>query len=481
MKLIRIATVGLCVAMISVGALGQKARYQSYGKAIASLEAISNPSDAELQQLAINHLCLGDLYASMATCASHLTVRAAQCYSDDTTFAWGAEYFGALASLELGGHDGARGFSGKGRAPGSSPAVLASLQRTVQAVAKIPKIDTKSLLPILEGAGYCDSLEVACRTADAAAFDKLAPKIRPVARAGNVEYSPLILRFRLTAALLHNRFDSLRSMLASIERSGLPEWRIESKRGSPEFGDPALLAVCSRAHHRLAQEAFSRDQSGGKAPSADLIRKKRIDLCFKTGDFRQADALLTKADVTGNLGPYAGWVAWMKGDRDRAAQLWQPCENISNYRQALTLLCVWSAIPEQRAKADRLRESLTSPACLGSLIDRAKASMSPAGRSKLWEIYRAVGASYMVNGVLDSANFAYQTSRPSGYDVQVAGVLDDTFRGEYFMAGASSTAVDFRQEAYVGWKGMMAEYPGAASVVAPLSMVISCETRNLAQ
>jgi len=474
-------TTGLCVTLVAAGAVAQKARYQPYGQAIAALEALANPANAELEQLAINHMCLGDLYASMATCASHLTIRAAQCYSDDTTVAWGAEYFGALASLELGRRQGVEEFVKREETHGMPPAALASLLRVVESLAKADMSDSRALIKMLTGAGYCDSMEVACRAVDAVTFDRLAPKIRAVSRDGNVELAPLTLRLRLTSALLHNRTDSLRRLLASIERTGLPLWRIETERGAPEFGDPALLAVCGRAHYRMAQDAFSRVQGGGTAASADLLLKKRVELCFRTGDFRQADALLAKADPGGNLAPFAGWVAWMKGDKERAAQLWRPCEEIKDYRRAAALLAVWAGIAEYRGKADQLRASLVSPACLGSMMDRAKAAQTSTGSTKLWTIYRSVGASYMARGVFDSANFAYQSSRPSSYDLQVAGSLDDTYRGEYFMAGAVSGAVDFRQEAYLGWKGMMVAYPGASGVVAPLSMVISCESRNLAQ
>jgi len=480
MKSARIFVAGLCVTLVAVGAIAQKARYQPYGKAIAALEKVANPTDADLQQLAMNHMCLGDLYASMATCASHLTIRAAQCYSDDTTIAWGAEYFGALALFELGRRDDVKELIRKGRSRGTPPAVLASLLHVIQSLARADVSDARALKQMLAGAGYCDSMEVACRAVDVTTFERLAPKIRAGSRDAGVTFAPLMLRLQLTSALLHSRSDSLRGLLAAIERDGLPLWRIETKRGTPEFGDPALLAACSRAHYRMAQDAFSLVQSGGKT-AADLFLKKRLELCFKVGNFSQADALLAKAGKDGNLAPYAGWAAWMKGDKERAFQLWRPCEDIKDYKPASALLVVWAGIAELREKAERLRTSLISPASLGNLMDRARAALTPAGSTKLWTIYKSVGASYMARGILDSANFAYQSSRPSGYDLQIAGRLDDTYRGEYFMAGAVSGAVDFRQEAYLGWKAMMADYPGASSVVAPLSMVISCESRNLAQ
>ena len=133
---------------------------------------------------------------------------------------------------------------------------------------------------------------------------------------------------------------------------------------------------------------------------------------------------------------------------------------------------------ESRAVARRV---VVAGESLGSLKEQAAASQTSAGSTKLWVVFRSVGASYMDMGVLDSANFAYQSSRPSSYDPKISGSLDDTYRGEYFMAGAVSGAVDFRQEAYLGWKGMLTAYPAASSVVTPLSMVISCESRNLAQ
>ncbi len=104
---------------------------------IAELEASENPTAKDLYYLGSHHIKMGLLYDIAATSSAHLTVQAAQCYSEDPVQVWGAEYFGALAFLELERISDADEVAHAGAQRSGGPVELVALSRLLGRIAKL--------------------------------------------------------------------------------------------------------------------------------------------------------------------------------------------------------------------------------------------------------------------------------------------------------------------------------------------------------
>lgn len=437
---------------------------------IRSLEERGQLSSKEIGSLAWNHAKMGEFYRTMALTTAHLTMDVADCYLDNTSC--GAQYFGALSALELGKFEDANHFA-TSKLPAQTPQSLKSLSNLLHSVIE-QEVSGKINWDAIEMTSTWDSLEAVYQQYRFG--DDLFPLPEGNIKGNDndgVDLSPLVSRAQLATLLKNDDLKRLRELVREIDRPGPSLWQMSNSSTVVTMGDPALAAIMSSAHFRLAEADFGRYFLDANEPASLLYLY--LDVCFRQGKATLVDSLARSRSDDNRVLPYRGWTAWKLNDTELAWKYWNECLDPALFRVATDLLRIWSSLSDIDEPAGLLRVALIES--LGDQRSIFRLSKNRKGLTRIHKIYKSIGIWFFENSVFDSASIYYRRSRPTNTPMELR-YYSVNQCVDYFSAQTLSGAEDFRQEGYQGWFAMKEFFPSMNTVLEPLSAVILCEAKK---
>jgi hypothetical protein len=370
--------IGLLCALVISMAAGQAygAKSFDYPALIRDLEGKPSLSDTELVRLGKLHQQMGEMCDMAATVAAETILDQASCVSLDRE-PWGAEYFSALASLELLRLQQALDTARAGIQRRRGPDQLLTLMSVLRAVADCRMRKVPVTIQKVACTSLIDSLEAASQVFLTSGIFPLSPSIvaGATSKVSSLSLAPLIERASLAAAIASNRLDEAASALRGLEqRGGIPMWQINTQCCEMQFCDPSLYRIMAHSHYALARKSL------GVASRKSLLPKNRFDVAvFRArAGLLDSDTLLLSQNLAwwgseyrAELQPYQGWLLFARGDKVGAHAIWSKCaSDTATPRTLIDVFSILSRFNSEDGFADSMGRALVDKIAAGKLRER---------------------------------------------------------------------------------------------------------------
>lgn len=446
---------------------------------IDDLSRISRPTAGESLRLGLHHQQMGEFYAIMATTLGDLVALAAACYGDTVKWGEGAEYFGALGSLESGRPDRALDFCEQAQAAKNIPPILRDLSRSLEGVARAEERGETYRSPGNSSTGWRTVEQCTHTDGDSGCShcDGAAPGETLV---DDVSFKPLHDRYRLRQLICDGASAPLRDYLTRLD-DRLEFWEVRFPGvHTTEYSDPALIRAMSQAHLMLAQDAIGAAMTGSLTRQEAFWGQQYLARAnLRLGAWQDFD--MTDYPDSSVLLPYRGWVAIARGDTQAGWQAWNRCRRSDHYRARTELLSMWSILDPSKLQGDSLAAALIID--LGDSDNLQRLRSSKVGRDRLYFVYASVGQWYLAKAMhsfadgraiyADSATLLYEDAAV-GFDLSLA-TYQPVFCAAYLAARAASGRYDFLRECYNRWEYLSRFFPASRYMENPLSVVLLCQ------